>query len=187
MDQTSAIVSRTGYTGEDGFEVILPADHMLSLWEELLQRGGEQGVIACGLGCRDTLRLEAAMPLYGHELSEYVDPFSAGLSFAVKLGKGEFIGREALERIKSAPLPKKRVGLVLEGKRIARENTPVVLGDKTIGVVTSGTFSPTLEKSLGMGYVDRGESAVGTKIEVDIRGKREGAEIVGLPFYKRQG
>lgn len=182
MDR-SAFVTRTGYTGEDGFEVVLPAAEMLPLWEELLRRGADRGVIPCGLGCRDTLRLEAAMPLYGHELSEQMDPYTAGLGWAVKLNKGEFTGREALARFRDVATRKKRVGLFLEGKRIAREGALVLQGEQNVGVVTSGTFSPTLEKSLAMAYVEPQCAAVGTPLTVEIRGKREGAMVTALPFY----
>jgi len=179
-----ACISRTGYTGEDGFELIAfgPA---VELWEKLLAAGKDDGLIPCGLGCRDTLRLEAAMPLYGHELNENVDPLTAGLSFAVKLDKPTFIGREALLRIKAQPQQSVRVGLQLASKRIAREHSEVFVGDTRIGEVSSGTYSPTLEKSIAMAYVDVAHSSTGTSVEADIRGKREVATVVPLPFYKR--
>lgn len=179
-----ACISRTGYTGEDGFELIAfgPA---VDLWEKLLATGKDDGLVTCGLGCRDTLRLEAAMPLYGHELNENVDPLTAGLSFAVKLDKPEFIGREALLRIKAQPPQSVRVGLRLASKRIAREHSEVFVGETRVGEVTSGTFSPTLEQSIAMAYVAAGHSVPGSSVEVDIRGKRESATIVPLPFYKR--
>jgi len=181
-----AIVSRTGYTGEDGFEVMLAAEFGVALWESLLAAGQSQGVMAAGLGCRDTLRLEAAMPLYGHELNETTDPFTAGLAFAVKLDKAAFIGREALVQAKANSSRRKRVGLVLAIKRIAREGTEVfsVNGPK-VGDVTSGTASPTLDKSIAMAYVAPDNAAVGTELEVDIRGQRVAATVVKLPFYKR--
>lgn len=180
------LVSRTGYTGEDGVELIIDSAFANSLWEATLGAGEEFGIMACGLGCRDTLRLEAAMPLYGHELSEEIDPLTAGLSFAVKLSKGaDFIGKSALEKIAATTIPRPRVGLTLDGKRIAREKTPVVSGDQVIGEVTSGTFSPTFQKSIAMAYVDAAFAEPGTRLEVDIRGKRESATVVPLPFYKR--
>ncbi|MBA4030166.1 MAG: glycine cleavage system protein T [Planctomyces sp.] len=180
------LVSRTGYTGEDGVELIIDSAFANSLWEATLGAGEEFGIMACGLGCRDTLRLEAAMPLYGHELSEEIDPLTAGLSFAVKLSKGaNFIGKSALEKIATTTIPRPRVGLTLDGKRIAREKTPVVSGDQVIGEVTSGTFSPTFQKSIAMAYVDAAFAEPGTRLEVDIRGKRESATVVPLPFYKR--
>ena len=177
-------ISRTGYTGEDGFELIAfgPA---VELWEKLLATGRDDGLVPCGLGCRDTLRLEAAMPLYGHELNENVDPLTAGLSFAVKLDKPNFIGRDALLKIKDRPNRPVRVGLKLASRRIAREHSEVYSGTDRIGEVSSGTFSPTLEQSIAMAYVSVEHSSVGTSVEVDIRGKRESAAVVPLPFYKR--
>ncbi|MBW3541710.1 MAG: glycine cleavage system aminomethyltransferase GcvT [Planctomycetes bacterium] len=180
-----AIVSRTGYTGEDGFEVIIPAEHGPRLWEALMERGEPHGLRPAGLGARDTLRLEAAMPLYGHELNETIDPFTAGLSFAVQLNKPAFLGKEALLAAKARDDRPKRVGLVLSGRRIARENSTLYAGEREVGRVTSGTFSPTLEKSLAMGYVARDVADVGAPLEVDIRGRREAATVVKLPFYKR--
>ncbi|MBM3969227.1 MAG: glycine cleavage system aminomethyltransferase GcvT [Planctomycetes bacterium] len=178
------IVSRTGYTGEDGFEVIAPREHGAKLWEALIERGASAGLLPCGLGCRDTLRLEAAMPLYGHELSESIDPISAGLSFAVKPQTKDFIGKAALLE-KPQPPAKKRVGLVLAGRRIAREGTQVLAGQVDIGEVTSGTFSPTLEKSIAMAYVERTATALGADVELNVRGQCERATIVELPFYRR--
>lgn len=177
----SAYVSRTGYTGEDGFEVILPAEQSLPLWEKLIT----VGAAPCGLGCRDTLRLEAAMPLYGHELSEQIDPFTAGVGFGVKLEAGDFIGRTALREIKSRPATQKRVGLELTGKRIAREGALVKQSGQQVGQVTSGTFSPTLQKSIAMAYVSPTLAVAGTTLEIDIRGSLEPAKVVPLPFYRR--
>ena len=180
-----AIVSRTGYTGEDGFEVIVANDQSVMIWETLLERGRDVGTVPCGLGCRDTLRLEAAMPLYGHELDESIDPLTAGLGFAVKLNAGEFIGREALVAAKNRDNKKRRVGLVLDSNRIARQGATVLVGDREVGQVTSGTFSPTLQKSIAMAYVEPGFADVGQTLQVDIRGKRHAAAVVSLPFYKR--
>jgi aminomethyltransferase len=180
------LVSRTGYTGEDGCEVILPAAAGLALWETLIERGAAIGLLPAGLGCRDTLRLEAAMPLYGHELNETIDPFTAGLAFGVKLDAKEFIGREALVAAKANSGRLRRVGLELAGKRIAREGAVVLTGDRAVGNVTSGTFSPTLQKSIAMAYVPPEQAGTGTELTVDIRGAREPAKIVKLPFYKRQ-
>lgn len=179
-----ALVSRTGYTGEDGFEVILPASAALGFWKTLIDAGAGEGLLPAGLGCRDTLRLEAAMPLYGHELDEQIDPITAGLGFAVKLDAGDFPGRDALVRIKAAGVKQKRVGLELAGKRIAREGALVFQGDRQVGRVTSGTFSPSLEKAIAMAYVAPDVASVSTQVEVDIRGKRESATIVKLPFYR---
>ena len=180
-----SIISSTGYTGEDGFEVITPREHGIKLWETLIEHGESFVLLPCGLGCRDTLRLEAAMPLYGHELSESIDPISAGLSFAVKPQSKDFIGKSALLS-KPQPPTKKRVGLVLAGRRIAREGTQVLAGQVDIGEVTSGTFSPTLEKSIAMAYIDREAAILGANVELNVRGQSERATIVELPFYRRK-
>jgi aminomethyltransferase len=175
------VVSRTGYTGEDGVEIMLVAAQAVELCDELLARGAKP----CGLGARDTLRLEAAMPLYGHELTEAIDPLSAGLGWAVKFDKGDFIGRNALMRVQQDNTHLVRIGLELEGKRIAREGAAVLRDGQSIGKVTSGTFAPTLNKALAMAYVDPAHSAVGTTCAVDVRGKAEAARVVALPFYRR--
>jgi aminomethyltransferase len=178
-------VSRTGYTGEDGFEAIVPAEHAPLLWQSLIAAGSAKGLLPAGLGCRDTLRLEAGMPLYGHELNESIDPFTAGLAFGVRLDAGDFLGRAALIAAKANANRPRRVGLKLSGKRIAREGALVFAGDQEVGRVTSGTYSPTLEKSIAMAYVATGQAALGTALSVDIRGQREPAMVVRLPFYKR--
>ncbi|MBI3822113.1 MAG: glycine cleavage system aminomethyltransferase GcvT [Planctomycetes bacterium] len=175
------VISRTGYTGEDGVEIMIANAFGVQLWEDLLQRGGKP----CGLGARDTLRLEAAMPLYGHELSEDIDPFQAGLSWAVKLDKGDFRGKEALVRRKSDATLRVRVGLELKGKRIAREGAIVKANGKQIGTVTSGTHSPTFARPIAMAYVDPAYQKIGTPLAIDIRGNDEEAVVVPMPFYKR--
>lgn len=180
-----ALVSRTGYTGEDGFELVVPASAAMGVWKELLSAGASQGVLPAGLGCRDTLRLEAAMPLYGHELNEQVDPYSAGLAFAVKLEENDFVGREALRAIRQKGVQTKRVGLRLDGKRIAREGARVLADGQDIGVVTSGTFSPTLQQSIAMASLNLAHSAAGSVVDIDVRGRCEPATIVKLPFYRR--
>jgi aminomethyltransferase len=174
-------VSRTGYTGEDGVEVMVSAAQGVELWEELIRRGAKP----CGLGARDTLRLEAAMPLYGHELSEDIDPFQAGLGWAVKLDKGDFLGRSALEKRRDDKTAHKRIGLELEGKRIAREGAAVLLDGKEIGAVTSGTFAPMLQKTIAMAYLEPAFARPGVSCAVDVRGKPEAARTVALPFYRR--
>jgi aminomethyltransferase len=178
----ACIISRTGYTGEDGFELILGAEQALPAWQEFLDRGAKP----CGLGARDTLRLEAAMPLYGHELNEEIDPFQAGLGWAVKLDKGDFAGREALVRRAQEKTRPLRVGLELEGKRIAREGATVLSAGKPVGRVTSGTFSPTLSKAIAMAYLAPPYTAPGSSCEVDVRGKTAPARVVPLPFYSRR-
>jgi aminomethyltransferase len=185
LDGQEAYVTRTGYTGEDGCEVMASGEVVVNLWKSLMAEHGDHGLIACGLGSRDTLRLESAMPLYGHELDEETDPFTAGLGFGVKLQAGDFIGKEALAHFKERNDLQKRVGIVLEGRRIAREGTPIFSGEQQIGEVTSGTQSPTLGQSIAMAYVAPHYSAIGTEVEVDFRGKRMPAKVVPLPFYRR--
>lgn len=184
IEDVDAVVSRTGYTGEDGFELILSAGRAVRVWDALIESGKTHGILPCGLGARDTLRFEAAMPLYGHELSETINPYAAGVGWAVKLAKGEFVGREALRTFKANP-GAKRVGLRLDGKRIARQGSVVRLDAKDVGIVTSGTFSPSLSQSLAMALVDAAIARVGTAFRVDVRGREESAEIVDLPFYRR--
>ena len=184
------LVSRTGYTGEDGFELILPRAKAEAAWDALMDAGRVFGLQACGLGARDTLRFEAAMPLYGHEMDRNVHPYAAGLGWAVKLDKGSFVGRDALRKHKAAP-GRSRVGLELAGKRIARQGYPVRAGAdaeaEVVGVVTSGTFSPTLNKSLAMALVRTDHAGPGAEVVVDVRGNLESARVVPLPFYRRPG
>jgi aminomethyltransferase len=181
-----ALISRTGYTGEDGFEIYVAPEHAPGLWEMLLDEGREEGLTPAGLGARDTLRLEAAMALYGHELDRDTTPWEAGLGWTVKLDKGDFIGRQALVAAKEAGPRKKLVGFEARGRGIAREGHAVLAGGETVGRVTSGTWSPTFEKALGMAYVAPGQAAVGTELEVDVRGRRLPVEVVATPFYRRE-
>jgi aminomethyltransferase len=178
----AGVVSRTGYTGEDGVELMLDASRAAEVWERLIAAGAT----ACGLGCRDTLRLEAAMPLYGHELTEAINPFEADLAFAVDLEGREFTGREALVKCSTQPSSRARVGLTLGGKRVPREHCLVLKEAAEVGVVTSGTFSPTLDTPIAMAYVDRAHAELNTELMVDIRGRSEPARVVKLPFYRRQ-
>lgn len=186
-----ALIARTGYTGEDGFELFVAPEHAEELWTALTEAGGSRGLIPCGLSCRDTLRLEAGMPLYGHELTTALTPFDAGLGRVVKFEKeGDFVGRKALEaaaeRAETAP-PRKLVGLVAEGRRVPRAGFPVVADGQVIGEVTSGAPSPTLGKPIAMAYVDAAHATPGTEdVAVDIRGSHEPYEVVALPFYKRR-
>ncbi|HQX48930.1 MAG TPA: glycine cleavage system aminomethyltransferase GcvT [Planctomycetaceae bacterium] len=182
---TSGVISRTGYTGEDGFELVMPSANAERVWQTLFEFGAKHGIIAAGLGCRDTLRLEAAMPLYGHELNETIDPLTAGLQFAVKFNKPEYPGKAALELIKSQGVKMARVGLVLEGRRIAREESAIQINGQDVGKVTSGTFSPTLQKVIAMAYVPVESASPGTAVDVNLRGTLVPAKIVPLPFYKR--
>jgi aminomethyltransferase len=179
------IVSRTGYTGEDGFELIGGLADAAHIWRHLLEAGATMGLAPSGLGARDTLRLEAAMPLYGHELDESIDPYTAGLGFAVKRDGKEFIGCRSLEAARTSANRRKRVGLLLAGKRIAREHSSVRVGEDVVGRVTSGTFSPTLERSIAMAYIEAATSTPGTAVQVEIRGQTEPAQVVKLPFYQR--
>jgi aminomethyltransferase len=179
-------VFRSGYTGEDGVEIILPAK-MAAMAMKFI--GGSMDkesatIKPAGLGARDTLRLEAGMPLYGHELTETIDPISAGLGWAVDLTK-EFVGVESLRAIKEKGPARKLVGLELEGKRIARQGMVVKNGDATIGEITSGTFGPTVQKSIAMAYVDANFAAEGTQLAVDLKGTSNPAKVLKLPFYKR--
>ncbi|MFI1015544.1 glycine cleavage system aminomethyltransferase GcvT [Streptomyces sp. NPDC020965] len=186
-----ALIARTGYTGEDGFELFVAPQHAEELWRALTAAGEGVGLVPCGLSCRDTLRLEAGMPLYGHELTTALTPFDAGLGRVVKFEKaGDFVGRAALtaaaERAAAAP-PRKLVGLIAEGRRVPRAGYPVVAAGKVIGEVTSGAPSPTLGKPIAIAYVDAAHAAPGTEgVAVDIRGAHEPYEVVALPFYKRQ-
>ncbi|WP_327288578.1 glycine cleavage system aminomethyltransferase GcvT [Streptomyces sp. NBC_01198] len=188
----SALIARTGYTGEDGFELFVDPADAEQLWQELLAAGAGDGLVPCGLSCRDTLRLEAGMPLYGHELTAKVTPFDAGLGRVVKFDKpGDFVGREALTaaaaRAADVP-PRKLVGLVAEGRRVPRAGFPVTdASGAVIGEVTSGAPSPTLGVPIAMAYVDTAHAAPGTEgVAVDIRGSREPYRVVALPFYQRE-
>ena len=173
------MVSRTGYTGEDGYELYMEPKDAPAVWEALVQAGATP----CGLGALDTLRLEASMPLYGHELNDHMDPLCAGLGFAVKLDKEDFIGKSALMQLGEPA--RVRVGLKATGRGILREDQPIWIDGKEVGVTTSGTHCPYLGVSCAMAYVDTACSAPGTAVEVEVRGRHVAAEIVPLPFYKR--
>ncbi len=178
------IVSRTGYTGEVGFELYCAPSDAVTLWERLLAAGSSEGAIPCGLGCRDTLRLEAAMPLYGHEMSDSITPFEARLGGSVKMEKADFVGKAALAG-KTQPT-RVRVGLRMTGHGIARGGERVFAGSNEVGFVTSGSWLPTLKGAFAMALVATSVSAVGTAVDVVIRDKRVAAEVVALPFYSRQ-
>ena len=183
LEGMECMISRTGYTGELGYEIYTANENAPKLWKLLREAGEEFGLIPCGLGARDTLRLEAAMPLYGHEMDETVTPLEAGLDFAVKLNKPEFIGKDALV---AAGTPQRvRVGLAVTGRGIVREHQDLFLDGEKIGQTTSGTHCPFLGKALAMGLIDAKYAAVGTALEADVRGRRVAVEIVPLPFYKR--
>ncbi len=180
------LVSRTGYTGEDGWELVTRASAATEVWQNLLEWGRHLGARPAGLGCRDTLRLEAAMPLYGHELSESINPIQAGLKFAVELEDHRFIGREALERLAADATLPRRVGWDVSGPRPAREGASVLAEGRVVGQVTSGTMAPSLRRPIAMGFVEPGFAAVGTEMLIDIRGSRTPAKVVKLPFYRRK-
>lgn len=177
------IISRTGYTGEEGVEIYTASKDAPAMWEMLMEAGKEEGLIPCGLGARDTLRLEAAMPLYGHEMDDTISPKEAGLGIFVKMDKAVFIGKQAL--LDKGPLTRKRVGLKVTGRGIIREHQPVYVGEKQIGITTSGTHLPYLGYPAAMALVDIGFKEPGTETEVEVRGRRVAAQVVKLPFYKR--
>ena len=178
---TTAFVARTGYTGEDGFEVMIEPEPGKELWRSLLAAG----VTPCGLGARDTLRLEAAMCLYGQDINEQTTPLEAGLSWLVHLDrKGNFIGRSVLEEQKASGVPRRLVGLAMQGKHIARHDYPVIFEQEKVGIVTSGTLAPTLGKAIALAYVPKSLSKVGQELEVEIRGKNYPATVVKKPFYR---
>lgn len=176
------IVSRTGYTGEFGYEIFCPADKASVLWEAILAAGADEGILPCGLGARDTLRLEAAMPLYGHEMNETVNPLETGLDFGVKMGKEEFIGKAGIE---AKPIARERIGLKVTGRGIVREHEDVYFNGELLGHTTSGTFCPFLKGAYAMALVTKGLVKVGDTVEADVRGRKVACEVVPLPFYKR--
>lgn len=179
--EVPAMVARTGYTGEDGMEIFCKSEDAERLWKALT----DAGAIPCGLGARDTLRLEAALPLYGHEMNEHVVPYEARLAWVVKVDKtGDFIGKRTLSELKKAPRRKVLVGIEMEGRAIPREGYSVVADGKTVGHVTSGTFSPMRSKGIALVRVDVAHSGVGTALEVIIRETPHPARVVALPFYK---
>jgi len=181
ISNIESLISRTGYTGEDGFELFFDKSKAETIWNKLV----ELGAVPCGLGARDTLRLEAGMPLYGHEYNEGITPLETGFSFAVKLGKGDFIGRDSLVVHKEEGFSKHLVGIKLKEIGIPRQGQKIFKDGKIIGYITSGTMSPTLKVPIGMGYVRTEFSDVGSAFDVEIRGKHIKAEAVKLPFYKR--
>jgi len=185
LGDAACFLSRTGYTGEDGCEIICAAADALAVWEQVLAAGQAVGAQPVGLAARDTLRLEAAMPLYGHELNERVNPIQAGLGFAISFGDRAFVGRDALERFARNAAQPVRVGLQLDGRRVPRQEAAVLRGDVPVGEVTSGTFSPTFERPIAMAYVEASAQATGTRLTVDVRGTPYAAVVVPLPFYER--
>lgn len=180
-----ALVSRTGYTGEDGFEIYLAADHAPAVWDQLLAAGKADGLVPVGLGARDTLRFEVALPLYGHELSQTITPLQAGLDKFVKLGKTDFIGRDELLKQQAVGLQQKVVGFEMVGRGIARNSYEISKDGKKIGFVTTGNYSPSLKKNLGLALIDTAFAPVGTHFDVMIRNRAVEAVVVPVPFYSK--
>jgi len=186
VDGINCIISRTGYTGEDGFELYCAPVDVVKLWNDLLAAGKQHGLLPAGLGARDTLRLEAGYCLYGHELDEQTNPLEANLGWTVKLNKGDFIGRDALLKVKEEGLKRKLIGIEMIERGVSRGGYAIYENDQQIGALTSGAPGPTLNKNIGMGYVEAAHAVAGKTVQVDIRGKRTAAQIVALPFYKRR-
>lgn len=184
LADTPMIISRTGYTGEDGFELYIDRKDSQRVWEAVMEAGREFNIEPVGLGARDTLRLEMKYCLYGSDIDQTTNPLEAGLGWLIKFDKGDFIGREALLKVKERGLTRRLIGFRMEDRVIPRHGYPIFREDQQIGHVTSGTFSPCLKAGIGMGYVKRGFSEVGTELEVLIRGKRVRAKVVETPFYK---
>ncbi|MDA8441043.1 MAG: glycine cleavage system aminomethyltransferase GcvT [Peptococcaceae bacterium] len=180
------LISRTGYTGEDGFELYFAPQFAVQLWQDILVAGKPVGVEPIGLGARDTLRFEACLPLYGNELGENISPLEAGLGMFVQLGKADFVGKHALEEQKADGINRKIVGFAMLDRGIPRSHYPVAVNGQEIGFVTSGSYSPSLDKNIGLGLVDTKFATVGQEIEVIVRGKGLKAKIVPKPFYRRQ-
>lgn len=189
VNGVSSIISRTGYTGEDGFEVYADASAAEKLWNKMLETGNfgtEDGILPAGLAARNTLRLEAAMSLYGHELGEDITPLEAGLGWICKLNKGEFVGREALQKQKEAGLTRKLAGFEMVDKGIGRDGFDVYINGEKVGQVTSGSPAPFLKKNIGLAFVPVEFAKTGQEITIDVRGKHLAAVIVPIPFYKRE-
>ncbi len=179
------LVSRTGYTGEDGFEIYVDGRHAVPVWDALLEAGARAGILPAGLGARDTLRLEAGYLLHGNDMDKSTTPLEVGLGWTVKLGKGEFIGAHALERQKREGPARRLVGFTLRARAIARHGFPIRQDGKSVGQVTSGSFGPTVEKSIGLGFVPPGHADPGQPIAVEIRGRAIEGTVTKLPFYTR--
>jgi len=189
VDGVPAIISRTGYTGEDGFEVYAAPDKADQLWDRILDAGAHgtpEGILPCGLAARNTLRLESAMALYGHEIDDTTTLLEANLGWICKLNKGDFIGRESLARQKAEGLARKLVGFEVTERGIARDGYDVLLNGEKLGRVTSGSPAPYLKKNIGLAYVPVGYASEGQEIQIDVRGRAVAARIVPVPFYKRE-
>lgn len=187
LNGKKALVSRTGYTGEDGFEIYCRSENAAGLWDDILAAGKDEAILPCGLGARDTLRFEACLALYGQELTPDISPLESGIGFAVKLNKEEdFIGKAALKQQKANGLPRKLAGIEMIDRGIPRHGYPVYKNGQKIGQITSGTQSPTLKKNIGLALLESGETELGNEIEIEIRGKRLKAIVIPTPFYKRE-
>lgn len=184
-DLPGTMISRTGYTGEDGFELVFPMQEAERVFGQILEAGAAHGLAPTGLAARDTLRLEAGMPLYGHEIDDSTTPVEAGLMFAVAKSFG-FLGGEAIRALHENGTPRRLVGFVAEGPRVPRQGTPIMDGDVAVGEVRSGTRSPTLGASIGTGYVTTAKSSTGTRLALDLRTSRTPVELCALPFYRRE-
>ncbi len=178
------IISRTGYTGEDGFELYLPASAAVAIWNKLLAAGAPHGLLPIGLGARDTLRLEKGYALYGHELSRDITPLEAGLAWITKLDKGDFVGKAALVTQKAGGVPRRRIGMIMEDRGIPREGYPIFAGDREVGFVTSGTMSPTLKRGIALALVEPAAAGLDGELEVAVRNRRMRARVVRPPFVK---
>ncbi|MBP2644953.1 MAG: Aminomethyltransferase [Firmicutes bacterium] len=181
------LLSRTGYTGEAGFELYCQPEEAASLWDDIMTSGAEDGILPTGLGCRDTLRFEAGLPLYGHELSEVISPIEAGLGIFVKFDKGDFNGRQSLYKAKSEGPARKIVGFEMVERGVARAEYPVLLEGRRIGVVTTGSYAPSLDKNLGLALIEAEYANVGQQVDIQVRGKNVAAQIISKPFYRREG
>lgn len=182
----TALVARTGYTGEDGFEIAVAVDEAVAVWDALVDAVRRRGGLPAGLAARDTLRLEAGLPLYGQELDRTTSPFEAGLGWVVKLDKGEFIGREALRRLADEGPSRRLVGFRMEEPGVPRHGQAIRVGSSPVGRVTSGCRSPTLGAFIGLGYVPREAAHVGTRLDIDMRGRLVPARVTARPFYRRR-
>jgi aminomethyltransferase len=186
VNRIEALISRTGYTGEDGFEVYCPASQGPELWSALMEAGAPYGIKPIGLGARDTLRLEMGYALYGNDITAETTPLQAGLGWVVKLNKGDFIGREALAKERAEGIKRRLVGIEMIDRGVARAHYPILVDGRVVGEMTSGTVSPSLNKSIGLGYVQTEHAKVGTPLQVDIRGKPAQARVAATPFYPSQ-
>ncbi len=185
IDGVPAMIARTGYTGEDGFEIYFDPNESERIWQKIIEAGASYGIKPCGLAARNTLRLEAKMALYGNDIDDTTTPYEADLAWIVKLQKGDFIGRDALIKQKEAGVTRKLVGFEMMAPGIGRDHYPVWIGDEQVGHVTSGSPAPYLKKNIGLVYLPLAQSAIGQNFDVEIRGKRVAAQVVETPFYKR--